>query len=72
MHVKKDQEVKVLTGKDKGKTGKIIKAFPKEGKILVEGVNIVKKHQRATKKGSKGQTIEKAMPINASNVVLKK
>ncbi len=71
MHVKKGQEVKILTGKDKGKTGKILKAFPSENKILVEGINIVKRHQRSKKKGSKGQTVEKPLTINVSNVAPK-
>lgn len=60
----------VMAGKDKGKTGKIVKAIPAEGLVVVEGINMHKKHQKANKSGSKGQTIEKAMPINASNVML--
>ncbi len=68
MHVKKDDKVIVLTGKDKGKTGSIIKAMPKEGKVVVSGINLSKKHQRARKSGEKGQILDKAMPINASNV----
>ncbi len=71
MHVKKGQEVKILTGKDKGKTGKILKAFPSENKILVEGINIVKRHQKSRKSGSKGQMVEKPLPINVSNVAPK-
>ncbi|MCX6716644.1 MAG: 50S ribosomal protein L24 [Candidatus Taylorbacteria bacterium] len=71
MHVKKDQEVIVLTGKDKGKSGKVIKAFPKLNKIIVEGVNVVKRHQRSKKKDSKGQIVEKTLPINVSNVAPK-
>lgn len=72
MHLKKGQTVVILSGKDKGKTGKIVKSFPLVNKILVEGVNIVKKHKRATKKNSKGQIVEKSMPIDASNASLKK
>ena len=68
MHIKKNDTVKILTGKDKGKTGKVLKAFPKENKVLVEGVNIYKKHERARKEGQKGQVVERAMPIQASNV----
>jgi len=68
MHVKKDDKVIVLTGKDKGKTGSVIKSMPKEGKVVVSGVNVSKKHQRARKSGEKGQIVEKAMPISASNV----
>jgi large subunit ribosomal protein L24 len=69
MHIKKNDTVKILTGKDKGKTGKVLKAFPKENKVLVEGVNIYKKHERARKEGQKGQVVERATPIQASNVM---
>jgi large subunit ribosomal protein L24 len=69
MHIKKGDIVKILTGKDKSKTGKVLKAFPKENKVLVEGVNIYKKHERARKEGQKGQVVERAVPIQASNVV---
>ena len=69
MHIKKGDTVKILTGKDKGKTGKVLKSFPKENKVLVEGVNIYKKHERARKEGQKGQVVERAMPIQASNVM---
>lgn len=68
MNVKKDDKVIILTGKDKGKTGSVMKAMPKEGKVIVSGVNISKKHQKARKSGEKGQIIEKAMPISVSNV----
>lgn len=68
MHVKKNDTVKILTGKDKGKVGKILKAFPRENKVLVEGVNVKKVHQRPKKQGAKGQIIDKAFPIDASNV----
>ena len=68
MHVKKDDKVIVLTGKDKGKTGTVVKSFPKENKIIVSGVNISKVHQKPRKSGEKGQIIDKTMPINASNV----
>jgi large subunit ribosomal protein L24 len=69
MHIKKNDIVKILTGKDKGKTGKVLKAFPKENKVLVEGVNIYKKHERARKEGQKGQVVERAVPIQVSNVM---
>jgi len=68
MHIKKGDTVKILTGKDKGKTGKVLKAFPKENKVLVEGVNIYKKHERARKEGQKVQVVERAVPIQVSNV----
>ncbi len=67
MHVKKGDKVIVITGKDKGKTGAVVKSMPKENMVLVEGVNIKKVHQH--KKGStKGGVIEKIHPIHASNV----
>lgn len=68
MKIKKGDNIIVLAGKDKGKTGKILTVLPKKNKVVVEGVNIQKKHQRAKKSGSKGQIIEIAMPIDASNV----
>jgi len=68
MHVKRDDTVVILAGKDKGKTGKILKAFPREDKVLVEGVNIKKVHKRPTKSGDKGQIIEKSFPVHVSNV----
>ena len=68
MHVKKNDNVIVLAGKDKGKTGKILRAFPKEDQVLVEGINIKKVHKRREKKSDKGQIIEKAFPIHVSNV----
>lgn len=68
MHVKKGDNVVVLAGKDKGKVGKILRAFPKENSVLVEGVNVKKVHERAKKSGAKGTVIDKNFPIHASNV----
>jgi large subunit ribosomal protein L24 len=68
MHVKKDDKVIVLTGKDKGKSGTVVKSMPKEGRVVVSGINISKVHQKPRKAGEKGQIVDKAMPINASNV----
>ena len=68
MHIKKDDKVIVLTGKDKGKTGTVVKAIPKENKVIVSGVNVLKVHQKPRKSGEKGQIIDKAMPIHVSNV----
>ncbi len=70
MHVKKDDKVIVLAGKDKGKTGTVVKAFPKENKVIVSGVHVMKTHQKPRKGGEKGQIIDKAMPIHVSNVAL--
>lgn len=68
LHVKKGDTVTVISGDDKGKTGKIIKAMPKEGKIVVEGVNTVKRHERPRAQGQKGQIVERPMPFSASKV----
>ena len=70
MKIKKDDNVIVLTGKDKGKTGKVIKAMPKENRVVVAGVNMFKKNQRPTKQGQKGQVVERNGSINVSNVAL--
>jgi len=67
MHVKKGDNVIVLTGKDKGKSGKILRAMPKENRVLVEGINIKKVHEKGKAKG-KGTIVEKAYPFHASNV----
>ena len=68
MHVKKDDKVIVLTGKDKSKTGLVIKALPKENKVIVSGVNVLKVHKKPRTSGEKGQIIDKTMPIHVSNV----
>lgn len=70
MHVKKGDNVIVITGKDKGKSGTVEQSFPKRNQILVSGINMLKKHQKSRTSGGKGQIIEKAMPIDASNVKL--
>ena len=68
MHIKKGDTIKILSGDDKGKTGKIVKAFPAENKVVIDGMNMIKKHQRATREGQKGQVVERAMPMHASKV----
>lgn len=70
MKIRKDDNVIVISGKDRGKTGKVVLALPKENKIVIAGVNVLKVHERPKKSGKKGQIIDKAMPINASNVML--
>ncbi|MDE2188201.1 MAG: 50S ribosomal protein L24 [Patescibacteria group bacterium] len=67
MNIKKGDTVKILSGDDRGKTGKVVAAFPRDGKILVDGINMMKKHERARKEGQKGQVVERAMPIHVSN-----
>jgi len=70
MKVKKDDTVLITSGKDRGRKGKVLEAFPKESRILVEGMNLRKKHQRPKKSGEKGQIIEMPAPIHISNVKL--
>ena len=72
MHVKTGDTVTVITGKDKGRGGKITRAFPTSNKIVVEGINMKKRHERSRKEEGKGQVIEKPAPIDASNVRLNK
>jgi large subunit ribosomal protein L24 len=68
--IKKNDIVKVLAGKDKGKTGKVLMVFPKEESVLVEGVNYVKKHARQTRQEQKGGIMQKEMPLHISNIML--
>lgn len=70
MNIKKDDQVIVLTGKDKGKKGKVLHVFHERERVIVDGVAVKKKHQKATKRGGKGTIIEKATPIHLSNVSL--
>ncbi|PSR21392.1 MAG: 50S ribosomal protein L24 [Sulfobacillus acidophilus] len=69
MHVKKGDLVKVLAGRDKGKEGHIVQAFPKENRVVVEKVNLVKRHQRPTAENPEGGIITKEAPIHVSNVM---
>lgn len=69
LHIKKGDTVVVLSGVEKGKSGKVIKVMPKEGMVLVEGVNYVKKHQKPRKEGQRGQIIDKHIPLRASKVM---
>lgn len=70
MKVKKGDTVKVISGKDKGKTGEVTLVMPKTGKIVVDGVAIAKRSVRGTSKGQSGRIVERAMPIDASNVMV--
>ena len=72
LHVKKGDTVIILSGVDKGKTGKITRTFPKKGMVMVEGVGKRVKHQKPRKAGQAGQIIEKFHPLHASKVALKK
>ena len=66
--IKKGDNIIVITGKDKGKTGKVLHSIPKSNSIVIEGINIVKKHQKSKSQQQKGGIIEKPMPIHISNV----
>ena len=70
MHVKKGDKVKVISGKDKGKTGVILTAFPKKDRVLVEGVNIVKKHMKPNQANPQGGIVSQEAAIHVSNVML--
>ncbi|QQZ09560.1 50S ribosomal protein L24 [Heyndrickxia vini] len=70
MHVKKGDKVMVITGKDKGKTGVILAAFPKKDRVIVEGVNIVKKHSKPSQANPQGGIVNFEAAIHVSNVML--
>ena len=68
MKIKTGDNVLVIAGKDRGKKGKVVRTLPREAKIVVEGVNVRKKHIRAKKAGQKGQVVEMAFALSISNV----
>ena len=68
MHVKKGDTVKVIAGKDKGKSGTILRAFPREGNVIVEGVALYKRHHKG-RTGQVGTIVERSRAIDASNVM---
>ena len=70
MNIKKDDIVKIITGKDKGKTGRVIKVIPSRDRLIVEGLNLMKKHQRPTQDNQQGGIVEKEASIHRSNVML--
>ena len=70
MKIHKNDTVKIISGKDKRKTGKVLSVFPKENKILVEGLNLFKKHIRPKREGQKGEIILAPKPFNASNAMI--
>jgi large subunit ribosomal protein L24 len=71
MKIKKGDQVQVMTGKDKGKRGRVIEVLAKEGKVLVEGINIIKKAVRPNPRaGIRGGIVEKEAPLQASNVMV--
>jgi large subunit ribosomal protein L24 len=68
--LKKGDRVRVLTGKDRGKEGDVMRVFPKDGRVIVDGVNVAKKHQRAVRATMQAGIIDKDMPLPASNVAV--
>ena len=68
--IRKGDRVVVLTGKDVGKEGEVIRVIPERRRVIVDGVNLAKRHQRSTKATSQGGIIDKDMPLHASNVAL--
>ncbi|MSU75443.1 MAG: 50S ribosomal protein L24 [Candidatus Magasanikbacteria bacterium] len=70
MKIKTNDQVKILSGKDRGKTGKVIQVFSAENKVVVAGMNLIKKHLRARSQSEKGQVIELSAPMAVSKVAL--
>jgi len=70
MKIKKNDKVQIISGKDKGKQGKVLQVFPKEGKVSVEGLNLMIKHMRPRREGEKGQKIQFPAPLSISKAML--
>lgn len=70
MNIKKGDKVRILAGKDKGKTGKVLQVFPKYERVSIEGLNLLIKHMRPRREGERGQRIEFPAPMNISNLML--
>jgi len=70
MKIKKNDQVLILSGKDKGKKGKVLEVFPMAQKVMVENINLVKKHRKPRRQGEKGQVIEISKPLHISKVEL--
>jgi large subunit ribosomal protein L24 len=70
MIIKKGDKIKVLSGKDKGKTGKVLQIFPLKNKASIEGINLLIKHLRPKRQGDKGQRVEFPAPMDMSNLML--
>lgn len=70
MKIHKNDTVMVVTGNSKGKTGKVLKVFPQENKVIIEGVNLRKRHTKPNQRNPQGGIVEKELPINASNVMV--
>lgn len=70
MKIKKNDSVVIISGNSKGKTGKVLKVFPSENRVIVEGINLRKRHTKANQKNPQGGITEKEAPINVSNVMI--
>jgi len=70
MKIKKNDNVIVISGNSKGKTGKVLKVFPKEERVIVEGINLRKRHTKPSQSNPQGGILEKESPIKASNVMI--
>jgi len=70
MHVVKNDTVKVLAGKYRNKTGKVLKVFIKTNRVIVEGVNVIKRHTKPSQKNQQGGIVEKEAPVHASNLIV--
>ena len=70
MKIKKGDQVQVITGKNRGKQGEVLRVFPAEERVIVKGVSVMKRHIKAKREGGKGERIEKEMPIHISNIMV--
>lgn len=70
MKIRKNDQVKILSGKDRGKRGKVLHVMPKNGKAIVEGLNLAKKHSKPRRQGEKGQRVSIPSPLDISNLML--
>lgn len=70
MHVKKGDKVMVISGKDKGKQGVVLASYPKKDRVLVEGINVVKKHSKPSQANPQGGILNQEAPVHVSNVML--
>ncbi|MEK7636017.1 MAG: 50S ribosomal protein L24 [Patescibacteria group bacterium] len=70
MKIKKNDTIKIISGKDRNKIGKVIKVIPDKNKVLIEGLNLYKKHVRPKREGEKGQTVLVSRPLNISNIMV--
>ncbi len=70
LHVKKNDVVKIIAGKEQGKTGKVLRVYPAKGRVVVESLNVIKRHTRPNQLNPEGGIIEKEAPLSLSNVML--